>query len=292
MRAPSLLSLTLVCLTSASLVACAGKQVPQHSGYKGKKPTPWTRPKVIELDDEFAAKAETELDYAAFKRAKWFELTLPGPGALQLDLESVPAGDEDMDVAMEVLDANNHVLVRADADSEDVNEQKKQRTLSDLAEGTYLIHVFLEGRLNAADVELRLKFMRGDRAWKSDFPNQVSFVGELPIVPPLDDTPDKPVKVAKVNKRPRRVPTTEPTAATGRAPLVADITDVQPSTTGSKIVVGGGTSDGLDNGMRGSVTGVKNASFTLSGCNANRCFANVRAAVDDVRSAGTVIVRP
>ena len=291
MRASSVLSLVVV---SVALAACGGRQVPQHTGYKGKKPTPWTKAKVIELDDEFTAKVEGELDYGEYKRAKWYALTLPGPGSIVLDLETVPAGDAEMDVAFEVLDKNNHALVRADADAEDVNEQKKQRKLEDLDEGTYLIHVYLQGRLDAADFELKLKFTRGEKPWKSDFPNQVSFLSELPTIPPVDDTPAAPVKVVRTTRKPRRIPTTTPTptAPTGRQPILADITDVQPSGDGSRIVIGGGTSDGLDNGLKGSVTGLKSGgSFVLSGCNSNRCLATVKAAPDVVREQGTVIIR-
>ena len=290
MRASILLSLAVAVLVAG----CGGKQVPQHTGYKGKKPTPWTKAKVIELDEEFFAKVEGELDYGEYKRAKWFALTLPGPGTVVFDLEAVPSADQEMDVAFEVLDSNFHILTRADADADDVNEQKKQRKLEELDEGTYLVHVYLQGRLDAADFELKVKFTRGDQPWKSDFPNQVSFLVELPTVAPLDDTPAKPAKVVKVNRRPRKIPTasTPTPTPTGKQPVLADITDVQPDANGSKIVIGGGTSDGLENGMRGSVVGVKGGGFSLSGCNANRCLATVKVAVDDVRGSGSVIVRP
>jgi hypothetical protein len=180
---------TLVVLALALAVGCGGKQVPQHTGYKGKKPTPWTKAKPIELDEEYKAKVSGELDYGEFKRAKWYSLTLPGPGSVDFNFEFVPGTDEDMDVAFEVLDPNNKVLVRADAESEDVNEQKKQRKLEDLPEGRYLIHVYLQGRLDTADFDLKLQFARGTAVWKSDFPNQVPYPDELPAVPPFDDTP-------------------------------------------------------------------------------------------------------
>lgn len=292
MRAPLVLSLAL----SSVVLACGGTQVPQHSGYKGKKPTPWTKAKVIELDDQFTAKVEGELDYGDYKRAKWFALTLPGPGTLDVTMEAVPANDREMDVALEVLDPNFHVVARADQDADDVNEQKKQRTLPDLDEGTYLLHVYLQGRLDAADFELRLKFVRGDKPWKSDFPNQVSFVDELPTVPPLDDTPAKPVKVVKTSHKVRRIKTAvTPTTPAGKQPILADITDVQDAGggSGSKITIGGGTSDGLADGMRGSVTGVRSGGgFTLSACTPNRCQAKVKAEPAEVREQGTVIIRP
>ena len=275
------------------LAACAGKQIPQHTGYKGKKPTPWTKAKAIELDEEFFAKVEGELDYGEYKRAKWFSLTLPGPGTLVVDLEAVPSGDQEMDVALEILDPNFHVVARADADADDVNEQKKQRKLEKLPEGTYLVHVYLQGRLDAADFELKLKFSRGEEVWQSDFPQQVTYMNELPAVPPFDDTPVKVVVTPKPRPgqpRPPKPPPPPPTG--GPQPVLADITDVQPDANGSKIVIGGGTSDGLENGMRGSVVGVKGGGFSLSGCNANRCLATVKVAVDDVRGSGSVIVRP
>ena len=169
-------------------VGCGGKQVPQHSGYKGKKPTPWTKAKAIELDEELKAKVSGELDYGTYKRAKWFSLTPPGPGSVALDFEFVPGGDAEIDVAFEVLDPNNKVIVRADAEAEDTTEQKKQRSF-EVEDGTYLIHVYLEGRMDAADFELKATFTRGELAWKSDFPNQVPYPDELPAVPPFDDTP-------------------------------------------------------------------------------------------------------
>ena len=290
-------TVALAALLLAGVGACAGKQIPQHTGYKGKKPTPWTKPKAIELDDELAAKVEGELDYGEYKRAKWYSLTLPGPGSLTLDFEFVPAGDAEMDVAFEVLDKNNRALVRADADAEDVNEQKKQRKLEDLDEGTYLIHVYLEGRLDAADFELKLKFARGEKPWKSDFPQQVAYLSELPTVPPLDDTPEAPrpqPRPPRPGPRPPRPPRPEPVDPSKPQPVIVDITDVQPDTNGSKLVLGGGTSDGLADGMKGSVQGLKRGNtFTLFGCNANRCLAKVKADPGEVREAGgTAIVRP
>ncbi|MBK9035631.1 MAG: hypothetical protein IPL61_30975 [Myxococcales bacterium] len=290
-------------------LGCAGKQVPQHSGYKGKKPTPWTKAKAIELDDENKAKVSGELDYAEYKRAKWYSLALPGSGTLDLDFEAVPGGDADMDVAFEVFDPNNKVLVRADADADDVNEQKKQRKLEDLDEGTYLIHVYLQGRLDTADFDLKLKFTRGQRPRKSDFPAQVPFPDELAAVPPVDDTPSKaPEPTCGVKGKPRckprcgvpgkpscskPPPPPPPCGGSGQPPcklppLAASITNVDPDPSGSRITIAAGTADGVTNGMRGSVPGVKGSSFSVSGCTAQRCSAVVKAAVDDVRSAGEV----
>jgi hypothetical protein len=281
-------------LALAFLAGCAGKQIPQHTGYKGKKPTPWTKATAIELDDELAGKAEGELDYGAYKRAKWFTVTLPGPGELTIDLEVVPSGDADMDVAMEVLDKNFHVVTRADADAEDANEQKKQRKLADLDEGIYYIHLYLEGRLDAADFEVKLKFARGTKPWKSDFPQQVAYLNELPAVPPLDDTPMAPPKPPPKphGPRPPKPPKPDDPTPRGPQPVAADISDIQPDTNGSKLVIAAGTNDGVADGMKGSVPGIKLNTFTLFGCGPNRCFAKVKAQPDDVRAVGTVIIRP
>ena len=71
-------------------------------------------------------------------------------------------------------------------------------------------------------------------------------------------------------------------------PLVASITNVDPDPAGARITIAAGTADGVENGMRGSVLGVKGSSFTLSGCTAQKCNATVKAAVDDVRNSGEV----
>ena len=303
---------TLVVLALALAVGCGGKQVPQHTGYKGKKPTPWTKAKPIELDEEYKAKVSGELDYGEFKRAKWYSLTLPGPGSVDFNFEFVPGTDEDMDVAFEVLDPNNKVLVRADAESEDVNEQKKQRKLENLPEGRYLIHVYLQGRLDTADFDLKLAFARGTAVWKSDFPNQVPFPDELAAVPPFDDTPSSAPQpkcgVAGKPKCPKRCgtpgapacrpppPPQEKCGVPGKPPcalppIAASITNVDPDPAGSRITIAAGTGDDVADGMKGTVKGVKGSSFTLRGCTATRCSATVKAAVDDVRSSGEVVIK-
>ena len=292
-------------------VGCGGKQVPQHSGYKGKKPTPWTKAKAIELDEELKAKVSGELDYGTYKRAKWFSLTPPGPGSVALDFEFVPGGDAEIDVAFEVLDPNNKVIVRADAEAEDTTEQKKQRSF-EVEDGTYLIHVYLEGRMDAADFDLKLAYTRGERKWKSDFPNQVPYPDELAAVPPFDDTPaSAPTPKCGVPGKPKcpkrcgtpgaapckpPPPPDEKCGVPGKPPcamppLAAAITNVDPDPAGARITIAAGTADGVDNGMSGKVTGVKNSSFRTSGCTAQRCNAVVKAAVDDVRSSGEVVIQ-
>src|SRR5262249_31578859 len=149
--------------------ACGGVEVPQHSGYKGKNPEPWKKPKDIKLtekDGRYSGKVEDSLDYGTFKRARWYRVSLPGPGKLDLDLEITPGTDaEDMDVAFEVLSPNFEVLAHSDMESDDANEQKKNKSLPDLEEGEYYVHLYLQGRLDSADVELKATFTRGEAVW-------------------------------------------------------------------------------------------------------------------------------
>ena len=288
------------------VAACGGSKVPEHPGYKSVKAKPWDKPKVLKLEKN-AAKAETDLDYARFKRAKWFAVDLPGPGTLDVQMEVTPGGpgsgggeeseegeELDMDVALEIVDGTSFaVLAKSDLEADDAHELKKQRTLKELPEGRYLIHVYLQGRLDTADVELKVAFARGELPWKSDFPNQVAFVDALPAVPPLDDTPE----AEKPRPRPRptgpRPPREKPEdpPPSGGGSIMAEISDVQPEGSGTKITIAGGTSDGLENGLSGSIKGVRNSSFRLSGCGPSTCRATVKAAPDDVRGAAGVLIK-
>ncbi len=286
------------------LAACGGAEIKQHGGYKSPKARPWEKPKVLKLEKN-AAKADADLDYQRYKRARWYLVETPGPGSLDVQMEVTPGGpgggedeeseEQDMDVALEILDGKTfNVLAKSDLEAEDAHELKKQRTLKDLPEGPYLIHVYLQGRVDTADVDLKVTFARGELPWKSDFPNQVAFVDDLAAVPPLDDSPE-PVVVKK--KKVTRVKTTTTTTTSKPDPrptgfsVQAEISDVQPSGSGSIITIAGGTSDGLANGYAGSIKGVRGSSFKLTGCGASTCRATVKAAPEDVRGASGVLIK-
>jgi hypothetical protein len=290
-----------------ALAACGGTKVPTHPGYKSVKAKPWEKPKVLKLEKN-AAKAETDLDYARYKRAKWFAVDLPGPGSLAVQIEVTPGGpgsggggeeDEegeelDMDVGLEIVDGTSfNVLAKSDLEADDAHELKKQRMLRELPEGRYLIHVYLQGRLDTADVELKIEFARGELAWQSDFPNQVAFADTLPAVPPLDDTPEaeKPRPRPSGPRPPRGPGTPPPPPPPTGGTIMAEISDVQPEGSGTKITIAGGTSDGLENGLSGSIKGVRNSSFKLSGCGPSTCRATVKAPPDDVRGAAGVMIK-
>jgi hypothetical protein len=301
------LGLGLLTFGLSLLVACGGAQIPSHNGYKGKKPKPWEKPKVLKLDKN-EAKSGFDLDYAKLKRARWLAVDLPGPGTLTAFLDVSPSsgsggtteeGEElDIDVGFEILDGTSfNVIAASNLETDDAHELKKELKAKELTEGRYLVHVYLQGRLDAADVDVKLTFERGEQKWKSDFPNQVAFVGPLAAIPPLDDAPEQ--VAVKKKTRVTRVTSDKPKDKDkpdddkgGGGAVMAEISDTQPEGSGgTMITIAAGTGDGLENGLSGSVKGVRNSSFKLSGCGASTCRAKVKAAIDDVRSAGAVVIK-
>jgi hypothetical protein len=295
-----------VVIITLVLVACGGGvKVPQHAGQKGK---PWNKPKVLKLEKN-SAKAETDLDYARMKRAKWYAVDVPRYGKLNIDMEVTPGGEAnvatedeseegeelDMDVAIEILHGESFaVLAKSDLESDDAHNLKKQLTLKDADEGRYLIHVYLQGRLDSADVELKLGFEPGLKPHASDFPNGVDWVPALAAVPPVDDTPEviAKKKVRRIKTPTRTTVEKEPEDDDKGGAIMAEISDVQASGDNTTITIAGGTGDGLANGMRGSVKGMKrNGGFKLSGCGASTCRATIKAPVDDVRGNSNVIIQ-
>src|SRR5262245_5925957 len=131
--------------------ACGGPQIPTHNGYKSEKVKPWKKPKTLAWDEKMEVKTDGELSYPDQRRARWYALELPAAGELTLKLEVTPPGDavnEDFDLAMEVLDPGYRVIGKADSEEEDVGELAKTRTLLDLQPGNYLVHVYLQGRMD------------------------------------------------------------------------------------------------------------------------------------------------
>ena len=52
---------------------------------------------------------------------------------------------------MEILDPGYRVIAKSDLEEEDAHELTKSKTLYDLAPGKYLIHLYLQSRLDTAD---------------------------------------------------------------------------------------------------------------------------------------------
>jgi hypothetical protein len=276
----------IVIVLGMILGACGGTKIPTHNGYKSAKSKPWTKAKAINFDEKMEAK-----NYPEQRRARWYTVEVPANGELALRLEITPPGDavnEDFDLAMEILDPGNRVISKADMEEEDVGELNKIRTLYDLVPGKYLIHIYLQGRLDSADYVLRATFKRTAAAEiKSDFPAQVQFLGALPMVPLTDDTPagyrQKQVAVVTIKKKNRDKPK-EPVAA---PPTTKTARIVQLTVTGggTLIMVGLGTDQGAAAGWKAAVAGV--GTFPVVSCNARTCSVQVSGTPDQIKAGGS-----
>ncbi|HRE02508.1 MAG TPA: hypothetical protein PLV68_14490, partial [Ilumatobacteraceae bacterium] len=84
--------------------------------------------------------------------------------------EANPQNDEgEFDLGLEVLDPGNRVLVKSDLEDEDARELTKTRSLAGLTAGRYLVHIYLQGRLDNADYEIKVKFSSKSTEVASDF---------------------------------------------------------------------------------------------------------------------------
>jgi hypothetical protein len=286
------LSIVLVC----TVTACGGPQIPTHNGYKPKEAKPWKKPRALKFDDKGEAKAEGDLSYPDMRRARWFELSLPSSGQLTLGLEATPPGDavnEEFDLGMEVLDPAYRVISKSDLEDEDAHELNKKKTLVELAPGKYLVHVYLQGRMDTADFALHATFKATAAAEvKSNFPADVLFVPVLAQVPLQDDTPrnyrPQTQAVVKVIKKPNAPPPPPPPAATVSARIIG----VQVVSGGTLITVGRGKSSGASDGMKAKINGISGA-FTIGNCNERTCTATVAATPDQIKNSnGTVTLSP
>ncbi|MDQ3367596.1 MAG: hypothetical protein M3680_19415 [Myxococcota bacterium] len=280
--------------------ACGGPKVPQHAGYKSDKAKPWKKPKALSFDDKNEAKAEGELSYAELRRARWFLLDLPATGELAIRLEITPPGEatnEDFDLGLEVLDPGHRVISKSDLEDEDAFELTKTKTLFDLTPGKYLVHLYLQGRMDSAEYVLRVTYKPTPATQvPSSFPAEVDFVPALAMVPLNDDTPKsyKPpttvvTKVVRTKGDRKPVKVAEAPATT----MSARIIGVAIVSGGTQITVGRGTANGAAAGMKGKIQGISSGSFTLASCNERTCLAIVGVTADQIKTAGgTVVLTP
>ena len=285
------------------LAACGGAQIPMHNGYRADVTKPWLHPKKLKIDDKKAeAKAHGELSYPERRRAVWYAIDLVAPGELDLRVDITPPDesvDEDFDLGFEVYDPAYKVIAKSDADSNDAGELTKTKKLLDLAPGRYLVHLYLESRLDTAEYTLHADFKASGAAVeaKTDFPANVQFVGALPLVPLEDDAPKDyrpPTTVASHavvhHGRGHRAPPPPPPPPAKT--LSARIIGLSVVSGGTQITVGRGTNNGAAAGMKGKVDGLANATFTLSACSERTCTATVPATPDQLKSAGGVVLTP
>jgi hypothetical protein len=284
---------------SIVLMACGGPQIPTHNGYKPKEAKPWKKPKPLKFDSKMEAKTDGDVSYADMRRARWFQVDLPANGQLSLALEVTPPGDavnDDFDLGMEVFDPSSRVISKADLEDEDAHELNKKRTLVDLPPGKYLIHLYLQGRMDTADFVLHASFKTTAAAEaKSNFPADVPFMPTLAMVPIQDDTPAhyKPptTAVVKVIHNGRRAPPPPPPAPVA-ATVSARIIGLQVVSGGTQITVGRGKASGASDGMKAKINGIS-GSFPIGNCNDRTCSATIAATPDQIKNSnGTVTLTP
>lgn len=288
----------IVPIVVCAFAACGGVKIPTHSGYKSEKVKPWKKPKNLKLNDKLEAKSDGDLSYPEMRRAKWYAIDVPSHGELDIRLEITPPGDatnEDFDLAMEILDPGFRVIAKSDLDEGDAYELTKTKTLYDLAPGRYLIHLYLQGRLDSADYDLRAAFKASAPAEvKSDFPAQVGFVPALPMVPLDDDTPKgyRPqTQVTKVIRRGGGRKTVRPVEAPPPATVSARIIGLSVVSGGTEITLGRGTGSTppATDGMKAKVKGVPGV-VTIGNCSERTCKAKVSATPDQITKAGGSVV--
>jgi hypothetical protein len=276
---------------SVVVMACGGPEIPAHNGYKPKEAKPWKKPKVIKFDDKMEAKVDGEVSYPDMRRARWFQVDLPQNGQLTLQLEITPPGDavnDDFDLALEVMDPSFHVISKSDLEDEDAHELNKKKTLVDLAPGKYLIHVYLQGRMDSADFVLRAGFKPTNAAQaRSNFPNEVPFVPPLALVPIQDDTPNRPVAVATRRPPHEPKPTLPPPVV---EKISAHVIAIQVVANGTLITVDRGTDAKASDQMKVSLDGI--GVFQLAKCGTRTCTAIVKATPDRIKAAGGVTLLP
>jgi hypothetical protein len=284
------------------VTACGGQQIPMHNGYKTDKAKPWKKAKSLKFDDKLEAKSEGDLSYPDMRRAAWFDITLPSVSNLDLRVEITPPGEatnENFDLGVEVLDSGFRPVLRKDLEEGDQQgEINKTLSLKDQPAGHYLVHLYLQGRLDTCDYVLHAQVKpSAPTAVKSDFPAQVAFIGALPMVPINDDTPKSykpvtPVVVTHTTNHHTTVhqpkPPDPPPAATT---INARILGVSVVSGGTQITIGAGTGRGAHVGMSGKVNGIA-GSFSLAACNERSCTATVNATPDQLNRAGSVTLGP
>ncbi|HUJ62652.1 MAG TPA: hypothetical protein VLX92_29320 [Kofleriaceae bacterium] len=288
-----------VVLALMLVAACGGPQIPAHNGYRSDKAKPWKKAKVLKFNDQMEAKADGDLSYPDMRRAAWFDIGLDQPSELDLLVEITPPGDgvnDNFDLGFEVLDPGNRKIIRKDLDEGDQqSEDKKSAQLKDLAPGHYLVHLYLQSRLDTADYVLHATIKPAPpQQVASDFPAEVPFPSPLPMVPVNDDTPKgyKPPTTVVIHTTPHHpgvhhVDPPKPVVET----MTARIIGVSVVQGGTQITVGRGTSSGATSGMHGQVTGLPNGSFTLGACSERTCTALVAATPDQIKGGSVTLTK-
>lgn len=308
-----------LCCASVFIIGCGGAPVPTHDGYRERWVAGWKKPSSLTLDEDFEAEADGELSYPKRQRARWYAIELPEDGKLEVQLMSARLGvtseeadlvdvDDPFDVGMEIYDESYKVLARADRDEEDVGERNKSRTVDEVRKGRYLVHLFLQRRLDEAEFTVRVKFSRASLEPETDFPKQVAFVDLLPVIPAFDDAPEAERKPRCRGKRCGKSSTSKPKDSKPKDTTPAASTPVEGSmkarivvvrgmsSGGTEITLNRGSSHGVDAGWSGKVvtksgTALDGGSFTIISVKTTTSKARVSLSQDAVKQAGSAVIK-
>lgn len=276
--------------------AC-GPRAPAHNGYRPNRIEPWTKAKKLEWSDDLETEVDDKVSYPDRRRARWYEVELPHYGELELKLSSTQLGEPkpDFDLAFEVLNASGRVLARAGVEEDDAGEETKERTITEMPAGVYLVHVYAQERTDAAEFNLQIAFKRLPPPDTSTFPDEVPYVGALAAVPPVDDAPPPVTRRRRRRDRPpRRDPQPEQPAVKALKVRIANITARGGRTA---IRIAAGKNRGVAVGWSGSVVtrggkSISNGGFKVTKVTATESYASVRASADAVNAAKYVRLRP
>ncbi|WP_428268849.1 hypothetical protein [Haliangium sp.] len=321
MRAAVLPAFVATLALAGAAGACGGRQIPTHDGYRNNDVKGWESPTSVEFDEDFEGEADGELSYPKRRRARWLAVDLPQAGELDVRLAYSPVAlqdepelddeDDPFDVAFEVYDERQRMLLRADNTEDDAGERTKKRTLYELNKGRYLIHVYLQRRLDEVDFTVRLQFRPGAVTSSSGFPKAVAFVPELPAIPEVDDAPPPRARCRgrrcrrpprRTGRPPRRPPSESPpeqdaVVAVPENGLRARVIGIRATGEGTRITINRGSAHGVAKGWSGQVVNAKGKAiadgrFTVVSVKAQESYATVRATPDAVTAAARVVLKP
>jgi hypothetical protein len=155
------------------------------------------------------------------------------------------------------------------------------------------LHLYLQGRLDNSDYEVKVKFVPKISEVASTFPAQVAYLPPLALVPVIDDTPEGGTRGKVIVKRtPRRpkAPAPQPEAPTTK--VTAKVLRATMSDKATKLVLSVGSDAGVEDGWRGSVNGVKGLSFTVSNVTQRTCTAVIFGITAEQVNGRTVVLTP
>jgi hypothetical protein len=285
-------------LAIAFALSACGPTIPEHNGYKSAKASPWRNPKTIKLDENNEGKVDGELDYPSQKRAKWYAIDLPTGGDLQITVEANPSNDNgDFDLGMEIVGPGNRVLAKADLEDEDAHELTKIRSAGGLDAGRILLHLFLQGRLDNTDFEVKVKFSSKASEVASSFPAQVPYLPSLALVPVIDDTPESAIRKPSTGRKPTGGPRPprppkDPVVETPSTKVTAKVLRATMSDKSTTLVLSAGSDAGVEDGWKGVVSGVKGISFTVRNVTQRTCKAVIEGVTAEQVTGHSVTLSP